>query len=91
MTCLSLPLSLLIVPHYHTLLFSGGWSFGTKKFKDMTSNRYNRRKFVFSVSPYLREHNFDGLDLDWEYPKGATDKANFAKLCEGQFGAGHLS
>ena len=50
----------------------------------MASNRYNRRTFVYSVAPYLREHSFDGLDLDWEYPKGSTDKANFAELVKGE-------
>ena len=50
----------------------------------MSSNRYNRRTFVYSVAPYLREHSFDGLDLDWEYPKGSTDKTNFAELVKGE-------
>ncbi|KAF0304743.1 Chitotriosidase-1 [Amphibalanus amphitrite] len=68
-------------PKLRVLLALGGWSFGTKKFRDMTRNRYNRRTFVYSVAPYLRDKNFDGLDLDWEYPKGATDKNNFAQLC----------
>ena len=49
----------------------------------MSSNRYNRRTFVYSVAQYLRDKDFDGLDLDWEYPKGATDKKNFAELCTG--------
>ncbi|XP_043235653.1 probable chitinase 10 [Amphibalanus amphitrite] len=68
-------------PRLRVLLALGGWSFGTKKFRDMTRNRYNRRTFVYSVAPYLRDKNFDGLDFDWEYPKGATDKNNFAQLC----------
>ncbi|KAK4337090.1 hypothetical protein RND71_044191 [Anisodus tanguticus] len=35
----------------------------------MASNKYNRRVFTFSAMDYLRERNFDGLDIDWEFPK----------------------
>ncbi|CAG0887236.1 unnamed protein product [Cyprideis torosa] len=62
------------------LSFQGGWSFGTQKFKDMSKSRYTRQIFIFSAIPYLRERDFDGLDLDWEYPKGKTDKENYVLL-----------
>jgi len=60
--------------------FTGGWSFGTEKFKTMSANKYNRRLFIFSAMEYLRERNFDGLDLDWEFPRGPEDKKNFVEL-----------
>lgn len=62
---------------------SGGWSFGTQKFKDMSSTRYARQTFIYSVIPYLRDRNFDGLDIDWEYPKGSDDKKNYVLLLKG--------
>ncbi|XP_054717240.1 probable chitinase 10 [Uloborus diversus] len=62
------------------LLAIGGWSFGTQRFKEMASNRYNRQLFVFSAIRYLRDRNFDGLDLDWEFPRGNDDKKNFVLL-----------
>ena len=37
------------------LLAVGGWSFGTQMFKDMASNSYNRRLFVFSAIEFLRK------------------------------------
>lgn len=67
-------------PKLKVLLAIGGWSFGTQKFKDMSKTRYNRQTFIFSAIPFLRNRAFDGLDLDWEYPKGADDKKNFVAL-----------
>lgn len=62
------------------LLAVGGWSFGTQRFKDMASNRYNRQLFIFSALKFLRDRNFDGLDVDWEFPRGSDDKRNFVLL-----------
>jgi chitinase len=64
-------------------MLSGGWSFGTQKFKEMSSTRYTRQTFIFSAISYLRERNFDGLDIDWEYPKGSEDKVNYIALLKG--------
>jgi len=55
-------------------------------FSDMVHNPTTRAKFVASVVPFLRQHGFDGLDLDWEYPgsrEGSRpgDKELFTTLC----------
>ena len=34
----------------------------------MASTTERRSKFIQSVTEMIQEHNFDGLDLDWEYP-----------------------
>ncbi|XP_012271912.1 probable chitinase 10 [Orussus abietinus] len=67
-------------PSLKILLAIGGWSFGTQKFKDMSSSRYARQTFIYSAIPYLRDRDFDGLDIDWEYPKGGDDKKNYVLL-----------
>lgn len=67
-------------PSLKVLLAVGGWSFGTQRFKEMASNSYNRRLFIFSSLNFLRRRNFDGLDIDWEFPRGNEDKKNFVEL-----------
>ncbi|XP_067006667.2 probable chitinase 10 [Anabrus simplex] len=67
-------------PKLKILLAIGGWSFGTQKFKAMSATRYARQTFIYSAIPFLRDRNFDGLDIDWEYPKGTDDKKNYVLL-----------
>ncbi|KAL7940236.1 glycoside hydrolase family 18 protein [Trichoderma barbatum] len=54
----------------------GGWDFSTKP---GTSNvllevtkAANRATFQYNIIAFLKQHNLDGVDIDWEYP-GAPD------------------
>ncbi len=52
----------------------------TGEMPTITADANLRAIFVENVIDYLVEHNFDGLDIDWEYPNNSTQWANFTKL-----------
>lgn len=70
------------------LLAIGGWNDSKgDKYSKLVATKETRSKFIEHVVEFLKENNFDGLDLDWEYPvcwqvdceKGPkADKENFA-------------
>ena len=41
---------------------------GATKFSNMAYSQASRQAFIESALEILHEYNFDGLDLDWEYP-----------------------
>ena len=41
---------------------------GSTKYSEMASTAERRKTFIDSVVVMLQENDFDGLDLDWEYP-----------------------
>ena len=47
----------------------GGWKeSGDSKYSRMVNNAASRKRFIDNVLIFIEKHNFDGLDLDWEYP-----------------------
>ncbi|XP_077458264.1 chitinase, acidic.1 [Stigmatopora argus] len=55
-------------PALKTLLSVGGTVNGMSPFISMVAKAENRAAFIKSALSFLRTHNFDGLNLAWEYP-----------------------
>ncbi|OXA59868.1 putative chitinase 3 [Folsomia candida] len=68
----------------------GGWNDSQgDKYSRLVNNPASRKKFITHAIEFIKKYNFDGLDLDWEYPKcwqvecdkgPASDKPNFAEF-----------
>ncbi|KAE8409977.1 glycoside hydrolase superfamily [Aspergillus pseudonomiae] len=80
-------------PNLKVLVALGGWTHTDpgpyrEVFTTMVSSPANRQAFITNLLSFLTQYNFDGVDLDWEYPgaedRGGrpTDKENFAKLLQ---------
>ncbi|WP_304943097.1 glycosyl hydrolase family 18 protein [Vallitalea guaymasensis] len=54
-------------PNTNILISVGGWS-RSAEFHNVAATQASREKFALSVVDFLREWNFDGVDIDWEYP-----------------------
>jgi chitinase len=51
----------------------GGWLFNEpgpnqRAFSDMVSSRFFRATFIKSLIQFMVQHDFQGADIDWEYP-----------------------
>jgi chitinase len=69
------------------LVSVGGWTW-SGGFSDAALTAKSRGRFVESAVSFVRRHDLDGVDVDWEYPGmvgngnvfRAEDKANFTAL-----------
>lgn len=83
-------------PYLNASLSFGGWSWystppgwACKKgdgpsacFSQLTQNSNTRQTFVKNAVQAMKEVNFNGIDIDWEYPKTAADAGNYVKLLQ---------
>ena len=71
-------------PRLKVLLAIGGWRAGSAPFVAVVDSANTRRRFAANAAKFVRQHGFDGLDVDWEFPgsrgSGPEHKALFTLL-----------
>ncbi|XP_071101187.1 chitinase-3-like protein 2 [Haliotis cracherodii] len=71
-------------PNLRVLLAVGGWKEGSKPFKKVIETENTISKWAENAVTFLRQHNLDGMDMDWEFPgvRGSvpSDKYKFTIL-----------
>ena len=65
-------------PHIRTLISVGGWTW-SGRFSDVALTDESRSIFAESCVAFIRSYNFDGVDIDWEYPGGGGLPSNVSR------------
>ncbi len=65
-------------PHLELLVALGGWTLSSP-FSDAVLTSDSRARLARSIVRFLREHDLDGIDLDWEYPVGGGLENNITR------------
>lgn len=60
----------------------GGWNDSAgDKYSRLVNSRSSRKKFINNVLNFMYKYGFEGLDVDWEYPKcWQVDRSNYCNL-----------
>ncbi len=61
------------------LLSLGGWG-NSEGFPPMAADSSTRKQFIQNTLNFCLTHNYDGVDLDWEYPKSAQERQQLTLL-----------
>lgn len=59
---------------------AGGAGSGSQYWAAMAADPAARTAFVNNLYVFLRDHGYDGFDIDWEFPSNAADRSNLTLL-----------
>lgn len=69
-------------PDLEVWIAIGGWAMNDPgatrtTFSDLAKSTAAQEEFFESLVTFLENNNFDGVDIDWEYPAAEDRKLNF--------------
>lgn len=64
---------------FRMLLTVGGWG-RSAAFPEVARDAEKRKRFVDELIFFVEKEGFDGVDFDWEHPRGAEEEAGFVRL-----------
>ncbi|XP_076459791.1 chitinase-3-like protein 2 isoform X2 [Babylonia areolata] len=67
--------------HLKTILSIGGEYAGSEQFIAISRDHSTLQTFTQTTVEFLQKRDFDGLDIDWEYPN-ATTKTSFSDILQ---------
>ncbi|GAC1474168.1 MAG: glycoside hydrolase family 18 protein [Isosphaeraceae bacterium] len=62
------------------LLSLGGWGWDAQ-FASIVSKPEDEERYIASVMEVIQNFDYDGIDIDWEYPDTQAEVAGFERLC----------
>jgi len=66
-------------PAVKMIIAVGGWG-RSRYFPDVTLNDILRNYFIVELLSFCKVNNFDGIDLDWEFPANSSEQEAYATL-----------
>lgn len=66
--------------HEVKILISLGGAVDSYGFSDMVADNNARANFIDNITALVRKYQYDGIDIDWEFPQSSIDRINLVKL-----------
>eukprot|EP00486_Rosalina_sp_Unknown_P000729 CAMPEP_0201563932 /NCGR_PEP_ID=MMETSP0190_2-20130828/1571_1 /ASSEMBLY_ACC=CAM_ASM_000263 /TAXON_ID=37353 /ORGANISM="Rosalina sp." /LENGTH=478 /DNA_ID=CAMNT_0047979385 /DNA_START=44 /DNA_END=1481 /DNA_ORIENTATION=+ len=69
-------------PALKVIISIGGWNFPSNFWSQMASDVSSRTAFINSAKAFMSQYGFDGIDIDWEYPKSPARQDEVKITCQ---------